>query len=89
MDVVKNEWEQLNSDASNLYQNAKNEAQIRYNKEMAMHQIRKDDEVSEQDKQIAAAVLAAMQAGVADGETSPFPTGKLLRSNGKAPPDQP
>ena len=70
MDVVKNEWEQLNSDASNLYQNAKNEAQIRYNKEMAMHQIRKDDEVSEQDKQIAAAVLAAMQAGVADGETS-------------------
>ena len=70
MGVVRNEWEQLNSDASNLYQNAKNEAQIRYNKEMAMHQIRKDDEVSEQDKQIAAAVLAAMQAGVTDGETS-------------------
>ena len=52
------------------YENVKNEASIRYNKEMAMGQLRNDDTISDQDKAIADSVLAAMQAGVQDGETS-------------------
>lgn len=63
---VSSEWEKMKADAAN----AKNEASIKFNSELAAGQLRNDDTISEQDKQTAAAVLSAMQTGAADGETA-------------------